>query len=88
MLDASDYTPERTREIHTAAAASKLVGRTIVGFAYMKAVDTGFYHDAPILELDNGDFLLIQSDDEGNDAGSIRLISVAGPNTSMTIPRI
>ena len=89
MLDASDYTPERAVEIHTAAATERLVGRTIVEFFYLEPGPYNHRH-APCLLLDDGTALIIQSDDEGNDAGSIKVVDTKlhDHRASMTIPRI
>jgi hypothetical protein len=66
-----------------------LLGRRIIDFFYL---EPGPYqtHAAPCIHLDDGTSLIIQSDDEGNDAGSIRVVDTTttkpdGPNI---LPRI
>lgn len=57
-------------------AAEWLVGRTIVAASYMtveEAKDMDWSCRPVILELDNGDVIIPQADDEGNDGGALSL---------------
>ncbi len=55
-------------------AQSVLLGRKITGVRYMvdeEVENTGFYHKALVIRLDDGTLLFPSADDEGNDAGAI-----------------
>lgn len=55
-------------------AADLLVGRRIVAASYMteaEANETGWYSRPVILQLDNGQYVVPQSDDEGNNGGAL-----------------
>lgn len=59
-------------------AAELLVGRTIVAASYMtpaEAKEMDWSCRPVILELDNGDVIIPQADDEGNDGGALSLNS-------------
>ncbi len=54
--------------------SEKLVGRTIVKVEYLtqEETDKNYWYKRPIaLVLDDGNWLIPMSDDEGNDGGSI-----------------
>jgi len=53
--------------------ASKLVGRTITSVNYMSdkdVADMGWYSAGLIIHFDDGNEMLLVSDDEGNNAGA------------------
>lgn len=57
-----------------AVAAKRLVGRTIVAVSYMtleEAEEMGWSSRPVVLQLDNGDLIFPQADDEGNDGGAL-----------------
>jgi hypothetical protein len=55
-------------------AAERLVGRTIVLASYMtldEAEEMGWASRPIVLQLDNGDLIFPQADDEGNEGGAL-----------------
>lgn len=58
----------------TRIAKDTLVGRAIVGVRYASRAETeglGWSRRAPLVMLDDGNFVWAAADDEGNDAGAL-----------------
>lgn len=56
------------------AAEALLVGRRIVGVRFLTDEEQRslyWFRKAPVIELDDGNFLFPSADDEGNDAGAL-----------------
>lgn len=71
----------------TNVARTHLEGRTIKSAGYLtneEANELGWTDRSVILTLDNGTHVILQSDDEGNNAGSAQVIP-AGDTGSYTI---
>lgn len=67
-------------------AVNLLAGRTIKRAGYMSAAEAekmGWHARSVVLELDNGSFVIVQSDDEGNDAGALLVL---GKNSDSLLP--
>ena len=67
-----------TRDEWTLAAAKLLVGKRITRVEYMsskEAEDTGWYSCPILIGLEDGSWLVPQSDDEGNNGGVIGVSS-------------
>jgi hypothetical protein len=67
-------TDEQLKKQWSDEVSEKLVGREIIGVRYMtqeEIEDCCWFNAAVILKLDDGTLLYPQSDDEGNNAGSI-----------------
>lgn len=69
---------ENSREnplaVWTRKAKDVLLNRTIVGVRYLNDAemeDMGWYSRPLAIFLDNGEHLIISSDDEGNDGGAL-----------------
>ena len=71
-----------------AQAVAKLEGRTIKRARYMSKAEArgmGWQVRSVVLELDDGAAVLVQSDDEGNDAGALLVL---GKNSETILPVI
>lgn len=67
-------------------AVNLLAGRTIKRAGYMSAAEAekmGWHARSVVLELDNGALVVVQSDDEGNDAGALLVL---GKNSDSLLP--
>jgi hypothetical protein len=59
-------------------AAAHLAGRTIKRARYLSKAEArgmGWHARSVVLELDNGATVIVQSDDEGNDAGALLVLN-------------
>lgn len=59
-------------------AAAHLAGRKIERACYMNKAEAramGWHARSVVLELDNGATVIVQSDDEGNDAGALLVLN-------------
>jgi hypothetical protein len=59
-------------------AAAQLTGRKIERARYMNKAEArgmGWNARSVVLELDNGAVVIVQSDDEGNDAGALLVLN-------------
>lgn len=59
-------------------AAAHLAGRTIKHARYLSKAEArgmGWHARSVVLELDNGATVIVQSDDEGNDAGALLVLN-------------
>ena len=69
-------------------AAAHLAGRTIKRARYLSKAEArgmGWHARSVVLELDDGAAVLVQSDDEGNDAGALLVL---GQNSETILPVI
>jgi hypothetical protein len=69
-------------------AAAHLAGRTIKRARYLSKAEArgmGWHARSVVLELDNGAVVIVQSDDEGNDAGALLVL---GQNSETILPVI
>jgi hypothetical protein len=69
-------------------AAAKLAGRTIKRARYLSKAEArgmGWHARSVVLELDNDAVVIVQSDDEGNDAGALLVL---GKNSETILPVI
>lgn len=86
-----NHEPRDTDELWTkwaAEAARVLKGRTITSVRYLtrdEATQFGWGRRCVVLTLDNGNFVVPQSDDEGNDAGVLVVIHSAKKETLLPV---
>ena len=69
-------------------AAAQLTGRKIERARYLSKAEArgmGWHARSVVLELDDGAAVLVQSDDEGNDAGALLVL---GKNSETILPVI
>ena len=73
-----DLSNKEDRELYwNKEAAAALVGRGIVKARYMtpkEAENFGWTSRPVVLILDNGAYVIVQSDDEGNDGGAVLIL--------------
>lgn len=81
-------TPEEKTKYWNAVAAKHLVGRTITAATYMSDEEAnGMYwaNRAVVLQLDNNALVVVQADDEGNDAGVLVVQTPEGNTTTLPV---
>jgi hypothetical protein len=83
-----ESTKRDTDAYWNAQAAAQLAGRTIKRARYLSKAEArgmGWHARSVVLELDDGAAVLVQSDDEGNDAGALLVL---GQNSETILPVI
>jgi hypothetical protein len=83
-----ESTKRDTDTYWNAQAAAHLAGRTIKRARYLSKAEArgmGWHARSVVLELDDGAAVLVQSDDEGNDAGALLVL---GQNSETILPVI
>jgi len=73
-----ELTKRDTEAYWNEQAAAHLAGRTIKRARYLSKAEArgmGWHARSVVLELDNGAVVIVQSDDEGNDAGALLVLN-------------
>lgn len=85
---------EKLKSKWSETAKQLLVGYTIIDVLYPTGTSSAFYHQPPCLVLEKHNankkseiVIVPQSDDEGNDGGSLYISNIA-EDTTHTLPRI